>query len=82
MNTASSYIPTVEQMRFRDYEIILEDLEFMFKKSSLSEIEFMHNRGFSITEIAEHAKRNEYEILLAVLHLHRKGRLKKPLRRI
>jgi len=82
MNTATDFIPMVKRTGKEDYEIILEGLEFMFQKSTLKEIAFMHNRGFSVTEISRKVKRDEYETLLAIMHLHLKGRLTRPLRRI
>jgi len=82
MNTATQFIPTFKPTGKDNYEIILDDLEFGFPKTQLAEIEFMHNRGFSVLEIAYKVKRNEYETLMALIHLHREERLKKPIRRI
>jgi len=63
-----------------NYVIILEDLEFAFEKKELEMIAGHHNYGFGINEIAEHMNRNEYEILLAILHLHRQGQIKRKIR--
>jgi len=63
-----------------NYVIILEDLEFAFHRDDLSKIKLLHNQGFYIHEIAIHLKRDEYEIFLAILHLHREGKIKRKLR--
>jgi len=64
----------------RDYEIILDDLEFMFKKETLNDIKTLHNYGFSVAEISNKTKKDEYETLLAILHLHRQGKITRRLR--
>lgn len=65
--------------RFKDYEIALEDLEFLFTKDQLSEITELHNSGTWIIDIAKQIERNEYEVLIALIHLHRKGKLTKEI---
>jgi len=64
----------------KHYVIILDDLEFAFHRDDLDRIRLLHNQGFYIHEIATHLKRDEYEILLAILHLHRQGEIKRKIR--
>lgn len=78
MNTARQFIPLVKE----NSVIILDELEFAFPEEQLSEIEFLHNNGYKISQIAKKVKRDEYETLLAVVHLHRERRLIKPFRGI
>lgn len=65
--------------RHRDYEIIFNDLEFVFSKEQLNRIKIYHNDGLGIEEISQKEQRNEYEILLAIVHLHRQRRIKEKL---
>lgn len=71
--------PHLPLSRHRDYEIILEDLEFVFSKKQLNLIKEMHNEGKWISDISIKIKRNEYEVLLAIVHLHKRGRIKREL---
>ena len=80
MNTATAKrIPLLKPTRYRNYEILLEDLEFIFSKKQLRIIKNLYNDGKWITEISEKVKRNEYEVLLAIIHLHRKRELTRPI---
>lgn len=80
MNTISYNIPILKPRKHGEYVIILEDLEFCFPVEQLDYIEKLHNSGFRISEISEYTKRNEYEVLLAIIHLHREGRITRPLK--
>ena len=64
-----------------DYVIILDDLEFAFQKDQLDEIAELHNDGVRLSDISKITKRDEYEVLLAIIHLHREGKLTRPLAR-
>lgn len=79
INTANSYVPIIPLKKYNSYEIALEDLEFVFTKNQLHEITVMHNNGVWVTDIAKNIKRNEYEVLIALIHQHRKGKLTKEL---
>lgn len=57
-----------------EYEIALDDLEFAFSKKELSYIQNTHNNNIWITDIAKNIKRNEYEVLIAILHMHKQGK--------
>ena len=80
MNTAGYNIAMIPKIGFNKYEIILDDLEFIFPVKTLEKVKRMHNFGFSITEISTETKRDEYEILLAIIHLHRKGKITRRIR--
>lgn len=60
--------------------IILEEMNFIFRESELKKITELHHRDCWIDDIAEELKRNEYEILLALVHQHIKRKIKKPLK--
>lgn len=62
--------------------VILEEINFIFRENELNKITQLHNEGLSITEITKEVGRDEYEILLALVHLHIKRKLTKPIRRI
>jgi len=64
-----------------NYVIILDDLEFAFQKDQLYEIAELHNDGVRLSEISRETRRDEYEVLLAIIHLHREGKLTRPLAR-
>lgn len=78
MNTLRRGSVFIRSERARDNEIILEDLEFCFPKYQLADIKMYHNQGKSISYISKVVKRNEYEVLLALLHFHRKRELTRP----
>lgn len=65
--------------RKEDYEIALDDLEFAFSKKELDYIQNTHNKGVWLTKIAENIKRDDYEVLIAIMHMMREGRSIKPL---
>lgn len=78
MNTQSkTFVPVLDPEE--DYEIALDDLEFAFSKGELSYIQNTHNKGVWVTRIAENIRRDEYEVLIAIMHMMRKGRKIKPL---
>ncbi len=79
MNTVGQAMPLLPQASKRDYTIILDDLEFVFRKEQLEEIKDMHNDGMWVTDIARRIRRNEYEVLLAIVHLHIKNKLTREL---
>jgi hypothetical protein len=58
--------------------ILLEDLEFAMTTKQLDEITTLWNEGMKWEELAEKVKRNEYEILLALLHQLRQGITLRP----
>lgn len=67
-----------EDGRARDYEILLDDLEFVMPKKQLKEIKCLHNEGRTVKEIAKYEQRNTYEVILALLHLVKGGHAMKP----
>ncbi len=79
MNTAKKRIEHIPLNNFRDYVVILDDLEFAFRPQQLNKIANLHNGGMWVTDIAVEVKRNEYEVLLALVHLHIKGKIKREL---
>ena len=79
MNTATNKFAFIRPTG--DYVIILDDLEFAFQKDQLDEIAELHNDGVRLSDISKITKRDEYEVLLAIIHLHRKGKLTRPLAR-
>ena len=78
MNTAGSNIPVIKLMRHRDYEIALDGLEFVFHKEQLHQIKELHNAGLSYNQISWVVKRDPYEVIIALLHLVRKGEKMRP----
>lgn len=72
MNTLTN-TPLVEPSRSRNYEIALDGLEFAFPKYQLEEIKELHNEGKNFNQISKLVKRNRYEVVIAILHLTRKG---------
>lgn len=80
MNTSQPKdIPHLPKSRHRDYVIVLDDLEFVFSKKQLKIIADKHNSGEWAGDIAKEIKRNEYEVLMAIVHLHKKGRVTREL---
>ncbi|MCR6116656.1 helix-turn-helix domain-containing protein [Salipaludibacillus agaradhaerens] len=57
--------------------VILEELDFLFKRSELAEIHSLWNEGFSIADIAKRLKRDKNELFLAVFHLSMSNNSKK-----
>ncbi|WP_096269480.1 hypothetical protein [Paucisalibacillus globulus] len=56
-----------------DYVILLEDLEFAMPKDQLREITQLHNNGMKLEDISQEVKRNEYEVLIALMHQAKRG---------
>lgn len=79
MNTATNQFAFIRPTG--DYVIILDDLEFAFQKDQLDEIAELHNDGVRLSDISRITKRDEYEVMLAIIHLHRQGKLTRPLAR-
>lgn len=78
MSTIKTNVPRDEllpKIGAEKYEVILEDLEFGFEKTTLKKIAKKHNGGMCMQDIADQVGRNEYEILLAIVHLHKKNRI-------
>lgn len=73
MNTTGENIPLIKLHRHRDYEIALDDLEFAFHRDELEEIKELHNSGCDYKEISKSVKRDPYEVIIALLHLVKKG---------
>lgn len=55
-------------------EIIFDDAEFGFPKRQLDEIQRLHNNGVHYQDISEKVQRCPYEVVLALLHMVKKGR--------
>ena len=79
MNTATNKFAFIRPTG--DYVIILDDLEFAFRKDQLDEIADLHNDGVRLSDISKITKRDEYEVMLAIIHLHRQGKLTRTLAR-
>lgn len=73
MNTASQYIPVLTSKRARDNVIALDGLEFAFSREQLQDITKLHNDGFNYKQISKMVNRNEYEVIIALLHQVRQG---------
>lgn len=56
-----------------EYVILLDDLEFVMTKEHLNDITLLHNNGKSLEYISKFVKRNEYEVLLALIHQAKRG---------
>lgn len=76
-NTAGSNIPILQMPR-SEYEIALDGLEFVFHKNQLHQIKELHNAGLSYKQISQIEKRDPYEVIIALLHLARKGHRLRP----
>jgi len=79
LNTINQHAPMLPLTRYRDNIIILEDLEFSFPREQLEKITELHNEGLSVEDISIEVRRNEYEVLLAIVHQHRQNKIKKEL---
>lgn len=79
MKTRTGNIPFIERTNARDYVIILDDLEFAFRKEQLDKIRELHNGGMHFAEISKKIHRNEYEVVAALLHLVKRGHAMRPL---
>ena len=81
MNTETYEFSLIKPSKASDYVIILDDLEFAFSRQQLNEIAELHNDGVRLSDISKITKRDEYEVMLAIIHLHRKGKLTRALER-
>ena len=78
MNTKSrTFVPVLDSDE--KHEIALDGLEFAFTKSELKYIQKQHNQGIWFTNIAQKIRRDEYEVLIAIMHMLKQGRKIKPL---
>jgi hypothetical protein len=71
--------PILALMRSGHYKQMLPDLEFMIETEKLNEIERLHNEGYNMHQIVRCVKRYEWEVVIAIVHLAREGRLKRPI---
>lgn len=55
--------------------IVLDGLDFLWDSEELREVALMWKKGFSIYYMSEYLKRDPDEILLALMHLSRVGRI-------
>lgn len=60
--------------------IMLEDFNFIMPLKQLNLITELHNNGMKVGEISEQVKRNEYEVLLALIHQTDKGKITRSLK--
>lgn len=70
-------MPVFPMKRARDYEFLFENFELAFDKKQLKEIAKDWNDGMSINRLGIKHKRNDTEILLAIIYLSHKNRLKR-----
>lgn len=61
--------------------VLLEDFDFLMEENQLKQITQLHNDGFSLGQISSRVKRNEYEVLLALIHQAARNKIERPLRR-
>lgn len=59
--------------------IVLDGLDYGFLQSQLTEIKELSNKGMWIGDIAKRLRRDEYEVLLALVHLHKDQKLTRPI---
>lgn len=62
-----------------DYVILLEDLEFAMSQEQLNRVTELHNEGYSIERIAQIESIDPYEVIIAILHQSKRGKIKRPL---
>lgn len=73
MNTRRDFVQMLDKRKQGEYEIALDGLEFCFPKKQLEEIKKLNHEGYSYKHISEKVKRNEYEVIIALLHICKKG---------
>lgn len=56
--------------------LVLEDLDFLWDRPELKEMVQLWEQNLSVSEISEHFERDGDEILVALIHLGREGKLK------
>lgn len=66
-----------DKLKRKDLEIILEDLEFTWKKSDIELIKKMWESNCSLERMIKTIKRDGDEVFLLLLHLSRNKELKK-----
>lgn len=74
MNTLTNRNAYVEMDGAIENVIALDGLEFNFPKCQLEEITNLHNEGLNYKQISKEVSRNEYEVIIALLHQIRQGR--------
>jgi len=79
MKTSGSHIMLLDKRKVGKFEITLDGLEFAFPVEQLKEIKSLNHQGYSYKEIAKIVKRNKYEVIIALLHICRKGELVGPM---
>ncbi|WP_072986825.1 hypothetical protein [Clostridium cavendishii] len=57
-------------------ELILEDINFMWKKEEINKVKDMWNGGESLKDITEAVNREGDEVFLLLLHLARQRKIK------
>lgn len=67
----------VNELLTDEVEIILDDVEFAWRKSDITEVVKMWNKGEGIKYIASKVDRNIDETFLLLLHLAREDVIKK-----
>ncbi|MEC5422088.1 hypothetical protein QGM71_01095 [Virgibacillus sp. C22-A2] len=72
MNTLSN-VAMLKQTRARDNVILLEELEFVMPTEQLQTITDLHNDGMELEDIAKEVKRNQYEVLIALIHQNKRN---------
>lgn len=82
MSLAKVTVCGLKQTGANDYEILLEDLEFAFPKHQLADLCNDWNAGADIELLAKRYKRDIDEIFLALFHLARKKKIKRPIAKL
>lgn len=74
MNTLKNPFAYIDNA-YEDTVILLEDLEFAMSRKQLKEITKLNNEGMGIYEISKKVERHPYEVIIALLHQAKTGRI-------
>lgn len=69
----------LRKTKAKDYVILLDSLEFAFPKHQLDQIADEWNAGMDLELLSKKYKRVIDEMFLALFHLSRQGKIKRPL---
>lgn len=78
MRTDTSRPPLIDDIGYKNYVFLLDDLELAMNRQQLERIKELHNEGRTVKEISKYERRNIYEIIVALLHLVKGGHALKP----
>lgn len=72
-----NYLNYADKLNQEETEIILEDIEFIWKKKDIELVKKLWEKGVTFKRITEKLDRDPDEVFLLLLHLARKGSIKK-----